>query len=224
MITNREISMKYYIEQDKNAFSYYGDLIEDENYSLSTLSLNGRMDVDSFIKQVTRDVLGLLKSLKTLSNFSIYICTPKRIMNRNSKVEMFKKVWKSLPDDYPAEYVIKGDEVEFASGQAIYYASIGKIDIKGLEKVIKFVSKFPTNYFLFISNDEGLLQAEHVESIFSNEDKLVDFSFSIMTIDALSKRRCNKGDIVLRWGTSSEEHCLGLIYDKTKHEIIPPSA
>lgn len=212
--------MKYWKQLREDAFEYYGgfskEKIEGEITAfpeLSTFTINGTLvDKRDFITRCTNDIRSIFSRSLKLSGYKVYIIANVEIIDRNSRIERYKRVWKSLQNKWSLDTFRKGPEVELSVGDSAFYSSIAEFSLAQLPVALEIVANNPERFVIIASERENLLCEGSIKDICSIVFNTIDPAFPMIDYLKLCLHLCSKGDIVFRWGDSAEEVAVGLIF------------
>lgn len=212
--------MKYWKQVEENAFDYYGgfskekaEKISAEVPELSTFTINGTlMDRNEFINECANDINRIFSSSPELSSYKFYLLANVEISDRNSRIEKYKKVWKFLQDKWSLDTFNKGSEVELTRGDTSFYSSIAEFSLDKFSVALKIVANNPRKFTIIASERENILCEGSIKDTFEIAFNDTDVKFPMIDYFNLCINYCPKGDVVFRWGDSSEEITVGLIF------------
>ncbi|EKQ53038.1 MULTISPECIES: hypothetical protein [unclassified Clostridium] len=215
--------MRIWSEEEKSVYSYFQWFNKDEAYerigrnvNLSVISINGsglftHNDRSAFINSCSGEIKKILEKYESIKNYKLYLFANVEIKNKNSRIERYKKVWKVLKSKWELEGFNSGSEIEIKSGEKAFFSSIAEFKVENLSTALEIVSSNPKVYSIIASKKEDVLSNKTITSIsevaFNKKNKYVD------EIDYfnLSIHLCQQGDMVFRWGESSEEAEIAII-------------
>lgn len=215
--------MKYWIEESENAFDYYEWFSKEKAEAtlgylprLSVHSIIGSMlfnkeDWEKFLKIASGTIKHHIKSSDLLNGYKFYLFGIGESGNPNSKVFKYRKLWKKLEQDFDIKNFVRGPEVDSLNrNQELFYASCAEFSLSDFEEALRIVRHIPTNYMIFLSNKNDIMSQKFIKDFLENyyingerEGELDYFQIAL--------HFCTKGNIVFRWGNSSEEQELAMI-------------
>ncbi|WP_430509990.1 hypothetical protein [Gottfriedia solisilvae] len=214
--------MKYWTEITNDAFSCFQWFSKDEakkniGYvpNLSVFSIIGTMifssdDRELFKSLCSKLVTGSTIERESFKEYKFFLFGVVETNNLNSKIFKYQKLWKRLERGFNLENLTLGPEVEYIEDERLCYASIAEFNVEELYKVIQIISSNPQKYCIIGSKrqdnrTEGFIKTLF-EKVYINGDKEGEIDYF-----KLSLASCPKGDLVFRWGSSSEECELDII-------------
>lgn len=212
--------MKYWNQIEENAFEYYGGFSQEKVEKkmtivpeLSTFTINGTlMDRYEFINECANDIKDIFLGNSELSSYKFFLIANIEISDKNSRIEKYKKVWKLLQNKWSLDTFDKGPEVDFAIGDNFFYSSIAEFDIEKFSVALEIVASNFRKFTIVASKRENLLCESSVKDTFGILFNASDVKFPTIDYFNLCINYCPEGDIVFRWGDSSEEITVGLIF------------
>lgn len=221
----RGYTMKIWKEYEANIFKYFkyfnDELDRSDNNVLTDMSVisfnasgvTGKDDKISFILECSREIYLLVNDNNILNKYKFYLVVNKKIKDINSRIENYRKIWKSINKNFDIGSFNKGPEIKVDIEENHYFSSISEFNIERLSLALEIVSINPKLNTIIMSKCDNILTENYIDKIFhilfncqaqySNE---IDYY-------GLSIQCCNKGDIAIRWGTSFEEVEAALIYN-----------
>ncbi len=215
--------MKIWNEKEKNAYSYFKWFNKDEAYertgknvNLSVISINGsglsnHDDRSIFINLCSDEIKKILVKYELIKNYKFYLFANIEVKNKSSRIENYKKVWKALQSKWKLEGFNSGAEIEIKSGEKSFFSSIAEFKDESFSTALEVVASNPKVYSIIASKKEDVLSNKTITNIFevafNDKNKYMD------EIDYfnLSIHLCQQGDMVFRWGESSEEAEIAII-------------
>jgi len=213
--------MKYWKQIEENAFEYYGGFSKEKAEmkmtvvpELSAFTINGTlMDRYEFINKCANDIKGIFLRNSELSSYKFFLIANVEISNKNSRIENYNKVWKFLQNKWSLDTFDKGPEVDLAIGDNSFYSSIAEFDIEKFSIALEIVASNYRKFTIIASKRENLLYESSVKDTFGILFNASDVKFPTIDYFNLCINYCQKGDVVFRWGDSSEEITVGLIFN-----------
>lgn len=210
--------MKYDKSIIKDAYLYYGGFDKAtaiKKYGivpdLSLLSISSCfMEKNDFIQECSKDIKAFFEK-ESLRAYKFYLVANVEMTNPNSRIEKYKKVWKTLEGEKGVESIVKGYEVEFTYGEKTFFSSIGEFKIENISEAIRILSM---KYFKFtiIATKNDLLSEDMIRDVFDSAFKESDLKYPCINYLNLCVKLCSRQDIVFRWGDSGEELSIDLIF------------
>lgn len=217
--------LKIWIETDENAFEYFNwakekksNLVFQQN-SLSVFSINGSMLYGAerrlkFIDKCCDILRKTFLNTPLLNEFRFYLFVNVEVRDKDSHIEKYRKVWKSLSQRWQVNDFIKGPEIEIEKEDKTFYSSIAEIRLNDIETALAIVSSNPSLYMVMASKEGAPLSEQFIVELFTSafaEQEDPNDGINFLNLSALL---CPKGNIVFRWGDSAEEAEIALIFDK----------
>lgn len=220
MIFKGEIEMKCWIEEDKDAYNYFEWIYEDKDsksrdisvFSINATEIFNADEKKVFMEVCTKKIKKIFKNDNLLSEYKLYLFANIEVDNTNSKVEKYKKVWKKIQLKWDVEEFNKGVEVELKIREKYFFSSIAEFNMKDTSTALEIISTIPKTCTIIASKRENILSDSSITNIFRSafnegneyEDE-IDYFY-------ISQNLCPQGDIVFRWGDSSEEAEVAIIF------------
>lgn len=213
--------MEIWKEYEKDVYKYFNwfndrrieekDEVIDEMsvFSINVKGINNHKKSE-FIEKSSDEIVRMMSD-RRLSGYKIYLFVNVEIVNQNSKVEHYMKAWKRISKKYDVSNFVLGEEVLMNVVGLVFYSSIAEIPLDSLDKAMEIVISNPDRYTLFISKSENLLMNNAIQTLFDNimkYDKNLKIDYY-----AFSVHYCNKGNIIIRFGTDFTNAEFALIYD-----------
>lgn len=201
--------MKVWTEYEEDAYKYFewskDEMKESENigipklsvYSINILGAN-IAEQHCFITEASEKICKILKQNK-FKDYKVYLFANVEVVNYNSKVEHYMKVWKVVSKKYDISNFILGDEVLVKSDKEIFYSSVAEIPLSLIDKAMKIVISNPDKYTLVLSKVPSLLMSSSIQDMF--ESMIQCNKFWKIDYYAFSVRYCARDDIIVRFGT-----------------------
>ncbi|WP_214824134.1 hypothetical protein [Exiguobacterium algae] len=213
--------MKYWTEFTNDAFSCFEWFSKDEankniGYipNLSVFSIIGTMilstdDRELFLSLCSRLVTGSTVDKAVFNEHRFYLFGVVETDNLNSKIFKYQKLWGKLKREYNLDNLTLGPEVEYIVDERLCYASIAEFNVADIYKVIQIISSNPQKYTIIGSKGQDYKTERFIktllEKVYIDGDKEGEIDYF-----KLSLVSCPKGDLVFRWGSSSEEYELDI--------------
>ncbi|GKX29925.1 hypothetical protein SH1V18_24050 [Vallitalea longa] len=220
--------MKYWNEIQKDAFSYFGFFSKEKARllintipNLSVFSINGLLTSGGkvFLEKCAYDISQIFQR-NDLSKLKFYLFVNIELDDNSSRIEKYKKVWKLLQPKWQLDEFIKGPEVEIKLGEKIFYSSVAQFSVNNFLTALEIVASNPQRNTIIATNKNDMLTEKLITHLFnlsfysslgSDYSKIDYFNLSL-----------NRGieDIIFRWGNSSEEAELALIFNENMFNIF----
>lgn len=217
--------MKIWNEIGEDIFNYYKWFSREEvnknGYSpnLSVFSINGVHCTDknsrtSFFIEAAKTINSIFRNMESLHDYTFYLLANIEIYRPSSLISKHKKVWKTIKSSWLIEDFNLGPEIEVGLDDKIIYTSIASFCNSELAKSLEIVSSNPKMFTIIASTHPDVMDLESIKSIFetsfSRKSSEIDYTNLIL-------KRCLANDIVFRFGDSSEEIEVALIF---KSELV----
>ncbi|SFI91155.1 MULTISPECIES: hypothetical protein [unclassified Bacillus (in: firmicutes)] len=208
----------------EDAFSYYKWFSKDEAIkrvgnlpNLNLFSVNGSMlfspDEKNQFKEVCSTEIKQVFMKHDLTNvYKFYLLAAIELKDKSSKIEKYRKVWKTLQTKWQLEAFNKGSEVEMEVEGTTFYSSIAEFCLEKLPAAIEIVSSNPKRFTIIASKSSNMLTEENISRIFGKAFNEYNQRKDEIDYFNLSIHLCPKGDIVFRWGDSLEEAEIAAIF------------
>lgn len=217
--------IKTWNDNERDAFSYFQWFNKDEAlkrvgiiptlsvYSINASGLFESGDKTDFIDLCCIEINRIFLEQKFANGYKLYVVVNVEIKDKNSRIEKHKKVWKLLQTKWQLDSFNKGAEVEMEVEGKFFFSSIADFRVENLSTALEIVSSNPKRYAIIASKKDEILSEKLITNIFElafNQD-----SKHMDEIDyfGLSIQLCSEGDVVFRWGDSSEEVEIAMIYN-----------
>ncbi|UTR16765.1 hypothetical protein MM221_09745 [Salipaludibacillus sp. LMS25] len=214
--------MKYWTEMTNDAFSCFEWFSKEEaeqciGYApnLSVFSMIGSMVFSSEDRELFRRLCSELVTRATTKNeifseYRFFLFGVAETSDTNSKIFKYQKIWKRLEKEFNLDYIILGPEVDYLEDGRLCYASMAEFKGKELYKAIQIISSNPQKYSLIGSRRHDYRTEEFIKTflnkVYINGNKKGEIDYFKLALTS-----CSKGDLVFRWGSSSEECELDII-------------
>ncbi|GFI37508.1 hypothetical protein AALA13_17995 [Lachnospiraceae bacterium 50-23] len=171
-------------------------------------------DRDSALKYVSEKLSNILKPLDT--DYNLYLMVNKILINKKSKLENYKKVWKYIEEKCDVSEFIYGDEVKIEFHEKEYYSSVAKMKIKDIEKALRIVCLNPDRNFVLISKYDRYLSSEEVQKLF--HEAFDSISNKVIRVDyyKLALEIPKEDEMFIRWLDFGDEMEIGLVYNPNR--------
>lgn len=220
--------MKVWIEKEKDVFNYFYFFNNEKNnitnnipkmsvVSINASNINGIESKKEFIERC-KDEINTIYTNNVLNNFKFYLFINQEIVNIQSKVEKYMKIWRKINRKINITGFILGKEIIIQKDGKYFFSSIAEIPIKYLDIAIEIVSYNPQKCALFMSEfidiDSGEYTKELFDKVFDNNNNFYEINYFLFTIKC-----CSEGNIALRYGTTFEEAEIALVYNSEQLKI-----
>lgn len=227
MITNKGvITVKTWNENEKDAFSYFQWFNKDEAFEmrgmiqkLTVFSVNasevfGISEKNTFIDVCSSEIQKIFVKGNILKDYRLYLLANVEVKDRNSRIEKHKKVWRKVQSKWNLDEFNKGPEIEKEIEGKIFFSSIAQFSMGNFSTALQVISDNPKKYAIIASRKDNILSEEMIKNIF--EIAFNKHSRRIDEIDyfALAIHLCYDGDIVFRWGDSSEQVEVAIVFSR----------
>ena len=218
--------MKCWTEMTTDAYSYFQWFSKDEAQKsighvpkLSVFSMIASMTFTSEDRELFTRLCSELLTKVTIEHeiihgYRFYLFGVTETNNLGSKVFKYQKLWKRLEKDFTLEYFILGPEVQYVEDGRLGYAGIAEFGVDELHKAIQITSSDPQKFAIIGSKRQDYRTEAFIKSLLKSLLKKAYIDADTKgEIDyfKLSLTSCPEGDLVFRWGDSSEEYELDII-------------
>lgn len=217
--------MKKWNEIEKDVFSYFQWFDKDEAServgkipNLSVFSVNASELYDSsdrtnFKNLCTSEIRKVFINQRLSEEYKLYLFVSVEVIDRNSRIEKYRKVWKLLQTKWQLSGLNKGPEIEVHVDEKIFFTSIADFRLENLSMVLEIVSSNPKRYAIIASKKENLLSEKSIKNIFgiafnNNRGYMDEIDYYNLAIHL-----CPEDDMIFRWGDSSEEAEIAMIFN-----------
>ena len=212
--------MKCWNEVQRDAISYFEWFCKNKEYEvlssepdLSMFSINGtRIDRNDFIHICENEIKKIFSHEELVKNYKFYLLANVEVVDKNSRIEKHKKIWKRLQAEMQLGGFVKGPEVEINLGETLFYSSIAEFGFVDILVALKIIAQNPYKYTIISSARNDVLTESTIRDIFNAAFGKSDLKYPEIDYCNLSMYLCSKSDIVFRWGDSSEEAAVALIF------------
>lgn len=224
--------MKCWNEIQEDAFSYFAFFIKTKAneiigsipnlsvFSVNSSMINGSNDKNNFLDVCSNEVAKVFSKDTLKNQYKLYLFANIEVKNKNSRIEKYKKVWKLLQSEWHLQEFRKGPEIEVNLGERIFYSSIAEFSLDNISTALEIIARNPQRYTIVATRKNNILTEEFVKKIFNiSFERSKESQYA--TIDYFSLcLNIGEEDIVFRWGDSSEEAELALIFEKKMLEYF----
>jgi hypothetical protein len=153
-----------------------------------------------------------------LKGFSFYWYTGIQFKPYQPKISGYKKVWKTIEEDFNMEGFILGPETEVLLNEEKYFAGIAKLDETSFSNPKQFESMLRSGV-MFASSRPDLLSQEFLRELFlcAHVTKDVFYRFNYMGI---IEKLCLQGDFVFVYEDNCESRSVSLAFKQGKVDIF----
>ncbi|TPG89168.1 hypothetical protein EEL32_06835 [Brevibacillus laterosporus] len=214
--------MKYWSEITNDVFSCFQWFSKDEAKKiigyvpqLSVFSIIGSMifsreDRERFTRLCSESVGRLAIQKGMIDEYRFFLFGVIETHDVNSKIFLHQKLWRRLTREFNLDNLILGPEIEYVVGERLCYASIAQFKVDNFYNVLQIINSNPQKYSIFASKKQDYMTEGFIKSllekVYINGDSSGEIDYF-----KLSLTLCIKGDLVFRWGNSSEECELDII-------------
>lgn len=206
--------MKKCKEYCDNIYEYFGWLKMPPNDMLdkiSVISYNASgvtVNKEEFGYYCEKEIQADLQSNK---HIYAYMVATERLVNVNSRIEIYKRCWKKLSNVFDLSFMQLSDDIEYKINEATFYSGIARADFSHLADIVKIIDSKQNYYTLFISDKDYLKQ------IYKGERHLAEFvnlnDSGEIDYEKLIKM-CNKNqDLACRYGIDSISCELAFLFN-----------
>lgn len=226
MITTNKgvLIVKNWNENEKDAFSYFQWFNKDEACerigripNLSVFSVNGSdlfgtSEKSAFIELCSNEIKKVFKKQNSSKDYKLYLFANVEVKDRNSRIERHKKVWKLVQSRWQLDRFDKGPEIEVEIEGKVFFSSIANFKIENLPTVLQIVSSNPKRYAIIASRKDDVLSEKMIKDIFGMAFNQYKNHMDEIDYFGLAIHLCASGDMVFRWGDSSEEAEIAIVF------------
>ena len=169
-------------------------------------------DKKSFIEFAKVEVQKLLTTAQG-NQYRCYLLCRRILLNKSSKVENYKKIWKYLDKEYNIENCKYSMEMKIDSNEDTYYCSIIEMELKDIDFAIEIACSKASRFAIFISKNKDNLSEENLRLLASIAYKYSRKSVNDINITELCIHLAERGDIGIRWADDSTGFELDLIFN-----------
>ena len=215
--------MKIWNEKESDVFSYFQWFDKDEchkrtgrNVNLGVFSVNSSEmfnldDRREFIDACSKTIKRIFVKYEFTRNYRLYLFANVEIKNKNSQIEKYKKVWKLLQSKWNIDGFNKGPEIEMEVSGKTFFSSIAEVKKENILTALEIVSSNPKRYTIIASKKEDILSNKVITYIFGMAFNRDSGYMNEIDYFNLSINLCQQGNMVFRWGESSEEAEIAII-------------
>lgn len=225
--------MKHWTQFEKDAFLYFDWFYKSKATSiarnipkLSVFSINSSMmysvnDKIDFLEICHKRLNEIFTSEEVVQAYKLYLFANIGVENPYSRVESYRKVWRTLQQKWGLEGFSLGPEIESETNQQIYFTSIAEFKFEGFLTALEIVASNPRKFAIFASKKEIAVDEKSIRSHFNLAFKeQSDIAKDRIDYFSLSLNLCPQGFVIFRWGDSSEEAELDLIFCEDFLELL----
>lgn len=203
----------------KKAVEMFGVVPGLSVFSYNASMIFGLADRANFIGMCNEEIKRIF-SQELLNHYEFCLFANVEIKDKNSRIEKYRKVWKSLQTRWRLEDFHKGPELETNLGDKLLYSGIAKFPVESLPIALALVSSDPKKHTIFATKKKNVLTENIIETVANVAFNLGEEGKDEINYFNLSLNFCPQGDIVFRWGDSSDEAELGMIFDEELKELF----
>lgn len=193
--------------------------IRDNIERLSVFSVigSGLFGVDNktkFIDLCSSEVKRVITKYEVMNDYNLYLFVVVEVKDKNSRIEKYKKVWKVVQAKWEIDGFNKGIEVEIETMGKVFFSSIAEFKLKDFSRALDIVSSSSEICAIIASKRENILSQESITDIFKMAFTQQQEYTDEIDYYNLSINLCPQGDMVFRWGDSSEESEIAIIFNR----------
>lgn len=162
--------MKLELEFEQEVTNYYKWLDQkiNELKQLSVYSINGYYFLDNggiktFQSYCQNELIEIFSD--QLTNYHFYIFLSKKVSDAHSRIERFRKVWKSIDSDINTSGFEKGPELLLDEHEKHFYVSVAKVPQHDLDKALRIMDQYQSS-FMIASRRDSMLSEESIKDLF----------------------------------------------------------
>lgn len=181
-------------------------------YNIDIIFMLGIEERRKALEYITEKFSLKLKGIER-QGYKVYLLIKKRVMNPNSKVERYKKIWKDIEYKEILDRFICSDEVEVELDNKVYYTAIVQLDMSDINEALELVFTTHNEFIMIISKSEKYLLEDEIKKLFNIAFANRNERFFHINYDRLCKELCfNSDDIFVRMVDCIDEMDCGLVY------------
>ncbi|GLF89481.1 hypothetical protein Saga11_07400 [Bacillus safensis] len=213
--------MKIELEFEQEVTNYYKWLDQkiNELKQLSVYSINGYYFLDdsgikTFQSYCQNELIEIFSG--QLTNYHFYIFLSKKVSDVHSRIERFRKVWKSIDSEINTSGFEKGPELLLDEHENQFYVSIAKVPQHDLDKALQIMDQYQSS-FMIASRRDSMLSEESIKELFYSG---LDKNSHEVDYQALFLKYGLNSEIIFRWGSVLNEAELAMILNKDHTQKI----
>ena len=202
--------MKDWIEE-KKIIDYYSWLKDCDDGTLGNCFVKGynAIHISDYSEFITKCIDWIVSELPDTDETFFYLICNEEVIDKNSRVERYKKCWKKISDKFDISKFELGDEFEIEQVGQLYYSGIARFKADSLENVLRLLKVKQRKYFMFFSGKNYMETSEKQKKLI---DELVLFDHESRLDYANFFEKCiREGDIPFRYGNVGDEAELAFI-------------
>ncbi|MEH3001269.1 hypothetical protein [Bacillus pumilus] len=145
-----------------------------------------------------------------MNNYHLYIFLSKKVSDVHSRIEKFRKVWKSIDSEINTSGFEKGPELLLDELRNHFYVSMAKVPQPELDKALRIMDKYQSS-FMIATRRDSILPEESIKDLFysglNKDSHEVDYQ-------ALFLKYGLNSEIIFRWGSVVNEAELAMILNQ----------
>lgn len=208
-----ELWMKVWKEYSRNINEYYG--WTNDGFQNDQIVMSYNISGVDYCKEKFWEYCknSLMEDLKDFHKMYVYMIAVEKIMDKNSKVEHYKKCWKKISDLLDEDNLELSSEMAYKNGNSDYYLGLAKTKAENIESIFKIIKNKENKYLVFMS----------YEDYFENAEKYKEIVFECVTLGKYEEinypkffAACNKRrNVACRYGTDSMSEEFALVIKRT---------
>lgn len=180
-------------------------------FSINASMIFGTEDKKKFLEICDATIEKLFKH-EFISKYELYLFAIIEIEDPNSKIAHYRKVWKNIQRKWNIDKFILGPEIEMNLAHKKYYASIAQFNLENFGTALEIISTNPQNFVILASLKDNALYDDTIRFFFNKAFNIENNHASEIDYMNLAVSLTKYGDIIFRWGDSSEEAELALLF------------
>ncbi|WP_353855653.1 hypothetical protein [Bacillus sp. Bos-x628] len=213
--------MKIEHEFEREVTNYYKWLDQEikELEQLSVYSINGYHFLDDggikdFQSYCQNQLIEIFSD--QLTNYHFYIFLSKKVNDVHSRIERFRKVWKSIESEIDTSGFEKGPELLLDEHKNQFYVSMAKVPQPDLDKALRIMDQYQSS-FMIASSRGSMLSEESIKDLFYSG---VDKNNYEVDYQALFLKYGLNSEIIFRWVSVLNEAELTMILNQDHTQKI----
>lgn len=184
---------------------------------MSVFSVNGSdlfsiSEKNAFIELCSSEIKKIFAKQNFLKDYTLYLFANVEVKNRNSRIERHKKVWKLLQSKWQLDGFNKGPKIEAEIEGKLFFSSIADFRIEDFLTALQIVVSNPARYAIIASKKDDVLSEKVITDIFGIGFNQYRKRMDEIDYFGLAIHLCTDGDMVFRWGDSSEEAEIAVVF------------
>lgn len=211
--------MKIELEQEVTNYYKWLDQKINELKQLSVYSINGYYFLDddgikTFQSYCQNELIEIFSD--QLTNYHFYIFLSKKVSDVHSRIERFRKIWKSIDSDINTSGFEKGPELLLDEHEKQFYVSVAKVPQHDLDKALRIMDQYQTS-FMIASRRDSMHSEESIKDLFYAG---LDKNSHEIDYQALFLKYGLNSEIIFRWGSVLNEAELAMILNQDQTQKI----